>query len=137
LRRRVIWDGPGGVGEGQPSGYRSDFEGAPFGAAVAAFGLVIRFRHVTPGQGGKLGVQAGLVALDDQLVVRAAPGQAGGVLTLGAQSAVGVALQIRGGLVIFDPLTVACAASAPVSKYPDGTLGYMIGACLWEGHSEG
>jgi hypothetical protein len=46
----------------------------------------MRFRHVTPGQGGELGVQAGLVALDDQQVVRAAPGQVGGVLTLGVQS---------------------------------------------------
>ena len=79
-------DGLGSVGEGQASGYRGDFEGAPFGAAVAAFPLVIRFRHVAPGQGGKLGVQAGLVALDDQQVVRAAPGQEGGVLALGVQS---------------------------------------------------
>ena len=31
-------------------------------------------------------MQAGLVALDDQKVVRAAPGQVGGVLTLGVQS---------------------------------------------------
>jgi hypothetical protein len=69
LRRRVIWmawaagdlDGLGGVGEGQTPGYRGDLEGAPLGAAVAAFALGAGHRHVAPGQGGDLGMQAGLV----------------------------------------------------------------------------
>jgi hypothetical protein len=47
--------------------------------------LGIRHRHVAPGQVGELGVRAGLVALDDQQVVRAASGQVGGVLALGMQ----------------------------------------------------
>ena len=33
-------DGLGGAGEGQAPGYRGDLEGAPLGAAVAAFPLV-------------------------------------------------------------------------------------------------
>ncbi len=79
-------DGLGGVGEGQASGYRGDFEGAPFGAAVAAFGLRIGHRDLAPGQGGKLGVRAGLVARDDQQVVGAVPGQLDGVVALCVQS---------------------------------------------------
>jgi hypothetical protein len=59
-------DGLGGVGEGQPGSDGGDFQGAPLGAAVAAFPLVIGHRNLPPGQGGELGVQAGLVALDDQ-----------------------------------------------------------------------
>lgn len=31
--------------------------------------------YLAPGQGGELGVQAGLIALDGEQVVRAAPGQ--------------------------------------------------------------
>jgi hypothetical protein len=82
----------GGVGKGQASGYRGDFEGAPFRAAVAAFPLVMRFRHVSPGQGGKLGAQAGLVALDDQQVVRAAANQVGDMSLIGYVS-ISVALR--------------------------------------------
>ena len=52
---------------------------------MPAFPLVIGYRHVAPGQGGELGVQVGLVALDDQQVLSAAPGQVGGVVTLGMQ----------------------------------------------------
>jgi hypothetical protein len=43
---------------------------APLGAAVPAFPLGAGDQHVAPGQGGDLGVQAGLVAFDDQQVVR-------------------------------------------------------------------
>jgi hypothetical protein len=67
-------DGLGGAGEGQAPGHGGDFQGAPLGAAVPAFPLGIGGRHVAPGQGSELGVQAGLVALDDQQVVRASPG---------------------------------------------------------------
>jgi hypothetical protein len=56
------------VGEGQASGHGGDLQGAPLGAAVPAFPLGIGDRDVVPGQGGELGVQAGLVALDDQQV---------------------------------------------------------------------
>jgi hypothetical protein len=75
--------GLGGVREGQPAGDGGDLEGAPLAAAVPAFPPVIRGRHVTPGQRGELGVQAGLVALDGDRVVRAAAGQVAGVLALG------------------------------------------------------
>ena len=54
--------------------------------AVPAVPLGAGHRNLAPGQRRELGVQAGLVALDDQQVVRAAPGQVGGVLTLGVQS---------------------------------------------------
>jgi hypothetical protein len=57
-------DGLGGVREGQPAGDGGDLEGAPLAAAVPAFPLVIGGWHVTPGQRGELGVQAGLIALD-------------------------------------------------------------------------
>ena len=70
-------------GKARPAANGGDFEGAPFGAAVAAFTLGMGHRDLAPGQGGKLGVQAGLVALDDQQLVGAALGQEGGVLTLG------------------------------------------------------
>jgi hypothetical protein len=54
---------------------------------VAAFPLVISGRHVAPWQGGELGVEAGLVALDRDRIVRAAPGKVEGVLVLGVQCA--------------------------------------------------
>jgi hypothetical protein len=78
-------EGLGGVREGQPPGDGGDLEDAPLAAAVPAFPPVIRGRHVTPGQGGELGVQAGLVALDGDHIVRAATGQVAGVLALGVQ----------------------------------------------------
>ena len=52
--------------EGQAPGDGGDLEGAPLAAAVPAFPLVTGHRHVTPGQRGELGVQAGLVALDQE-----------------------------------------------------------------------
>jgi hypothetical protein len=41
------------------------------------------YGDLPPGQGRELGEQARLVALDGEQVVRAAPGQVGGVATLG------------------------------------------------------
>jgi hypothetical protein len=55
------------------------------GAAVPAFPLGAGDWHVAPGEGGELGVQAGLVALDDQQVVRSAAVQVSGVGALGVQ----------------------------------------------------
>lgn len=57
----------------------------PFGAAVSLFPAVAGHRDLAPGQGGELGIQAGLVALDDQQVVGTAPGQVFGVAALGMQ----------------------------------------------------
>lgn len=82
-------DGPAGVREGQSAGHRSDLEGARLGAAMPAFPLVIGHRDVAPVQGGELVVQAGLVALDDQQVARAALVQVGCVAVLGVQSVCG------------------------------------------------
>jgi hypothetical protein len=79
-------DGLGRVREGQPPGDGGDLGGAPLGAAMAAFPLVVGHRQVAPGQGGELGAQAGLVALDDQQVVRVAAVQVFGVGMLGVQS---------------------------------------------------
>ena len=53
-------------GKARPRGHGGDLEGAPLGAAVPAFPLVVGDRDVAPGQGGELGVQAGLVALDQE-----------------------------------------------------------------------
>jgi len=72
-------------GKARPLATEVTFRGAPLGAAVAALAGLVGDRDVAPGQGGKLGVQSGLVALDDQQVVSAAPGQVGGVVTLGMQ----------------------------------------------------
>jgi hypothetical protein len=52
-------DGLGGVGEGQPGRDGGDLQGALFGAAVPVFSLGMGHQHITPGQGGELGVQAG------------------------------------------------------------------------------
>ena len=52
---------------------------------VTAAAGVAGDRHLAPGQGLELGVQAGLVALDDQQVVGATPGQVGGMFPLGMQ----------------------------------------------------
>ena len=76
-------DGLGGVREGQPGGHGGDFEGAALIAAVATPAGVMGDWDLPPGQGCELGEQARLVALDGEQVVRAAPGQAGGVATLG------------------------------------------------------
>jgi hypothetical protein len=72
-------------GKARPRGHRGDLQGATLGAAMAAFPLVVGHRHVAPGHSGELGVQAGLVALDDKQVVRAALVQVGGVAVLGVQ----------------------------------------------------
>ena len=50
--------------EGEPGRHGSNLQGAPFGTAVAPFAGVMSDRDLPPGQGGELGVQAGLVALD-------------------------------------------------------------------------
>jgi hypothetical protein len=52
---------------------------------VPAFPFGVGDRHVAPEQCGELGVEAGLVALDDQQVVRAAAGQVLGAGSLGVQ----------------------------------------------------
>jgi hypothetical protein len=54
------------VGEGQPGGDGGDFEGAPLGAAVAFLPGAAGDGDLAPGQGGELGVQPGLVALDQE-----------------------------------------------------------------------
>ena len=46
----------------------------PFGAAAALLAGLVRDGDVLPGQGGELGVKAGLVAFDCDEVVRAALG---------------------------------------------------------------
>jgi hypothetical protein len=75
------------MGEGQPGCDGGDLQGAPFGAAVAFVPGLVRDGVLPPGQGGELGVQAGLVALDGDQVVRAAlSGQVLGVGALGVKS---------------------------------------------------
>jgi hypothetical protein len=67
-------DGLGSVRESQPASHGSDLEGAPLGAAVPALTDLVGDRHFPPGQGGELGVQAGLVALDGYLELLRQPG---------------------------------------------------------------
>jgi hypothetical protein len=93
-------DGLAGVGEGQAFGHRGDLEGAPLGPAVTALSGLVSDRDVPPGQGGKLGIQAGLISLDRDQIVRAAPGEVAGVLTLGVQS-------VRGDDRVLDVQAVA------------------------------
>jgi hypothetical protein len=57
-------DGLGSVRESQPSRHRSDLQGAPSGAAVAFLAGLLCDEDLPPGQGGELGMQTGLVALD-------------------------------------------------------------------------
>ena len=115
-------DGLGGVGESQPGLDGGDLEGAPLGAAVPAFPLVIGHRHVAPGKGGKLGIEVRLVALDDQQVLSAAPGQVGGMITLGMQRIGGDdgagdvnAIQQRGnrGISLVLAPTSTCPSTTP------------------------
>jgi hypothetical protein len=69
-----------------PGRHRGDLQGALFGAAVAFVPGLAGDGDLPPGQGGQLGVQAGLVALDGDQVVRAALGdQVLGVSALGVQ----------------------------------------------------
>ena len=60
--------------EGQPRRDSGDLQGAPFGAAVAFLAGIIGDGDLPPGQRGQLSVQAGLVTLDGDQVVRLAPG---------------------------------------------------------------
>jgi hypothetical protein len=46
----------------------------------------------------------------------------------------GVGVQVRGGSVIFDPLTDRLSWLCRVGKCPGRTLWHTIGACLWKGH---
>jgi len=62
------------VGEGQPCGDGDGLQRAVLLAAVTAVALAGGRRDVFPGQRGELGVQAGLISLDHQDVVRAHPG---------------------------------------------------------------
>ena len=59
-------DGLGGVGEGQSGRYGGDLQGSPFGAPVAFLAGLAGDGDLPPGQRGELGVQAGLVALDQE-----------------------------------------------------------------------
>ena len=77
------------MGKGQPAGDGGDLQGAPLGAAVPALAALVSDRDFPPGQGGKLGTQAGLVSFDRDHIVRAAPGKVAGVLPLGVQSVSG------------------------------------------------
>jgi hypothetical protein len=54
------------VGEGQPGRDGGDLQGAPFGAAMTFLAGLVRDGDLPPGQGGELGVQAGLVALNQE-----------------------------------------------------------------------
>jgi hypothetical protein len=73
----------GGVREGQPGGHGGDLQDAALVTAMASLTGVIGDGDLPPGQGGELVVQARLVALDGEQVMRAAAGQVGGVATLG------------------------------------------------------
>ncbi len=54
------------MGEGQPSGHGSDFEGAALITAVSPLAGLMGYGDLPPGQGRELGEQAGLVALDQE-----------------------------------------------------------------------
>jgi hypothetical protein len=71
------------VRERQPGGHRGHLHDAALVTAVASLAGVISGRDLAPGQGRELGEQARLVALDREHVMRAAPGQVGGMATLG------------------------------------------------------
>jgi hypothetical protein len=74
----------GGVGEAQP-GDGGDLQGAELDAAVAMVAGAVHHRDLPPRQPDQLGVEGGLVGLDDQQVVGAAVDQEGGVVALGVQ----------------------------------------------------
>jgi len=90
-------DGLGGVREGQPGRDGGDFQGAPPGTAVAFVPRPAGDGDVPPGKPGKLRVQAGLVALDSDQVVRAA--LAGQVLGMGTPSVQRIGGDYRPGQV--------------------------------------
>ena len=52
--------------EGEPGGHGGDLQGAPFGAAVSFLPGLVGDGDLPPGQGGRLGAQGGLVALDQE-----------------------------------------------------------------------
>ena len=62
------------MGEGQPGRDDPDLQGAPFRTAVAFVSGLAGDGDLPPRQGGELGVQAGLVALDDYLELPRQPG---------------------------------------------------------------
>jgi hypothetical protein len=72
----------GGVGKVDAGGDGQDLQGANLSAAVTAVGGAVGDRNESPGQAGQLLVQIGLVALDGQNPVRAAPKEAGDVVAL-------------------------------------------------------
>ena len=73
-RRRTIRRAWGRVREGQAGGHGGDLHGAPLRAPVAPLAGGMSDRDLAPGQLSELGVQAGLVALDREQVMRAALG---------------------------------------------------------------
>jgi hypothetical protein len=62
-RRRTIWMAWAAWGEASPAGDGGDFQGSPFRGPVAFVPGLMGDGDVPPGQGGELGVQAGLIAL--------------------------------------------------------------------------
>ena len=76
--------------EGDSGGHGGDFQGSPLGPAVRPVVLDVGGRDLAPRQPGELGMQAGLVALDGDQVMRAAlPGQVLGVGALGVHRVCG------------------------------------------------
>jgi len=77
VQRPAAADDPEGLGrvrEGQAGGHGGDLHGAPLRAPVAPFAGGMSDRDLAPGQLSELGVQAGLVGLDGEQVMRAALG---------------------------------------------------------------
>jgi hypothetical protein len=72
----------GGMREAQ-AGDGRDLQGPELDAAVAMVAGAVHDRDLPPRQPGQLGVQRGLVGLDDQQVVGAAVDQEAGVVALG------------------------------------------------------
>jgi hypothetical protein len=70
-----MWEAQAGDGR--------DLQGPDLDAAVAVITGAVHDWDLAPRQSGELGVQAWLVGLDDQQVVRAAVDQEAGVLALG------------------------------------------------------
>jgi hypothetical protein len=103
LRRRTIWMAWQAWAKARPLAtavtlrVRRSVRTSP---AVTALSGLVSDRDVPPGQGGKLGIQAGLISLDRDQIVRAAPGEVAGVLTLGVQS-------VRGDDRVLDVQAVA------------------------------
>ena len=72
------------MGEAQ-AGDGGDLQGPQLDAPVAMVAGAVHHRDLPPRQPGELGVQTGLVGLDDQQVVGAAVDQEAGVVALGVQ----------------------------------------------------